>query len=300
METPKLSKLLAIARVNFLTLTLACVGLAVAYSWLIVGAPNGLLLLTVTIAAVFAHISVNAFNEYFDFRSGLDFLTPKTPFSGGSGTLIKEPKAAKWALSLAIMSLLIVIVIGAWIISDDRLNLLWLGIPGIVLIYTYTHYINRQPLLCLMAPGTGFGLIMTLGSIWVFTGVLTLPAVLIALIVTLLVNNLLLLNQFPDCEADAQVGRRHYPIVIGREKSVWIFTAQWFVAYLLVVFGVLLNLLPSTSLIVLLLLPLLVKLVTGVRKQANQLEKLIPLLGLNVALIHGFMVLLILAFILAI
>ncbi len=41
----------------------------------------------VVIGAIAAHISVNTFNEYFDFKSGLDFKTMKTPFSGGSGAL---------------------------------------------------------------------------------------------------------------------------------------------------------------------------------------------------------------------
>ncbi|EGN75233.1 1,4-dihydroxy-2-naphthoate octaprenyltransferase [Idiomarina sp. A28L] len=292
MGIAKLSNLLAIARVNFLTLTLACLVLAITYSWQIAGAPSGFLLFWVTLAAISAHISVNAFNEYFDFRSGLDFLTPKTPFSGGSGTLIKEPRAAKLAFALAVVSLLLVVGIGAWIVSNNRSELLWLGIPGILLIYTYTHYINRIPFLCLIAPGVGFGLIMTMGAIWVFTGVLTSTSVLISSVVMLLVNNLLLLNQFPDCEADAQVGRRHYPILIGRKKSTWIFASQWMGAYVLVILGVYFAWLPVATLIVLLLLPLLVKLLIGVRKHANHIEQLVPLLGLNVALIHGFLLLL--------
>ena len=38
----------------------------------------------VLICALFAHISVNMLNEYYDCRSGLDAKTTKTPFSGGS------------------------------------------------------------------------------------------------------------------------------------------------------------------------------------------------------------------------
>ncbi len=37
------------------------------------------------LGAFLAHISVNTLNEYFDFKSGLDLETIKTPFSGGSG-----------------------------------------------------------------------------------------------------------------------------------------------------------------------------------------------------------------------
>ena len=41
--------------------------------------------------AVAAHVSVNTFTEYPDFHSGLDALTVKTPFGGGSGALPEHP-----------------------------------------------------------------------------------------------------------------------------------------------------------------------------------------------------------------
>ncbi len=34
-----------------------------------------------------AHVSVNVLNDYFDYRSGVDLKTQRTPFSGGSGIL---------------------------------------------------------------------------------------------------------------------------------------------------------------------------------------------------------------------
>src|SRR4030042_5008663 len=33
------------------------------------------------------HIGVNVLNDYFDYRSGIDLKTRRTPFSGGSGIL---------------------------------------------------------------------------------------------------------------------------------------------------------------------------------------------------------------------
>jgi 1,4-dihydroxy-2-naphthoate octaprenyltransferase len=38
------------------------------------------------------HGAVNAFNEYEDIKSGLDFKTQRTPFSGGSGTIVPVPE----------------------------------------------------------------------------------------------------------------------------------------------------------------------------------------------------------------
>ena len=51
-----------------------------------------------------AHLAVNMLNEYFDFKSGLDFKTQRTPFSGGSGTLPANPHLARQALTTAIVS----------------------------------------------------------------------------------------------------------------------------------------------------------------------------------------------------
>ncbi len=43
-------------------------------------------LLTV-FGVVCAHAAVNLFNEYSDWRTGIDAATVRTPFSGGSGNL---------------------------------------------------------------------------------------------------------------------------------------------------------------------------------------------------------------------
>jgi hypothetical protein len=52
------------------------------------------MVLLIFIGALFAHISVNTLNEYFDFKSGLDLTANKTPFSGGSGALPNTPDVA--------------------------------------------------------------------------------------------------------------------------------------------------------------------------------------------------------------
>lgn len=287
-----LKVLLGVARLNFLTLTVACIVLAASVSWYSHHVFSGSLFSLVLLMALAAHISVNAFNEYFDFKSGLDFLTDKTPFSGGSGSLISQPAAAPAALVLASSSLLVVIAGGLYLTAQLGWQLLLIGIPGVALIYAYTQYINRSPLLCLLAPGIGFGFFMTLGASWVFSGALSIGALLTAAIVSCLVSNLLLLNQFPDVDADRQVGRRHYPIVLGRARSAVIFALLLLLSYLLLLGGVASRLLPLHSLLALLSLPLAFKLVPGVLQVANKPQQLTSYMALNVALIHLFIVLL--------
>ncbi|MCH8501955.1 MAG: prenyltransferase [Aliidiomarina sp.] len=288
----KLSDFLAVSRANFLTLTLACLLLALAIGYYYSGWPPTSTLVLVTVVAIFAHVSVNALNEYIDFRSGLDFKTRKTAFSGGSGTLVRNPKMARWALILALVSLLIVTIAGLTIVNQYSFSLLWLGVPGVLLILLYTKPLNQEPVLCLIAPGVGFGLLMTLGAAWVFARELNLMIWVLAVVVMLLVNNLLLLNQFPDCEADESVGRFHFPIMIGRRRSAWLFSGQLVLAYVILIVAVWNQVIPDLSIFALLSAVLAPKLIKGVHRYANDIPQLVPFLGINVALIHAFILLL--------
>ena len=60
-------------RVPFLVLTLSCVLLGLGVAVWTSGEVSALQVVLAFIGAVCAHISVNSLNEYFDFRSGLDY-----------------------------------------------------------------------------------------------------------------------------------------------------------------------------------------------------------------------------------
>src|SRR4030065_1653905 len=143
-------------RVPFLILTPACVLLGIATAVQTGAHINPLHVLLVLIAAVSTHISVNAFNEYDDFRSGLDTRTQRTPFSGWSGTLQANPRMARTALITAVICLTIIILVGVYFTWLYGLALLPLGLLGIFVIVAYTPWLTRNPWLCLIAPGVGF------------------------------------------------------------------------------------------------------------------------------------------------
>ena len=157
-------------RLPFLILTPACVLLGAATaSWS--GAEIDLYYLTLAfVGAVASHISVNALNEYHDFKSGLDFNTQPTPFSGGSGTLPKHPDKAHVALITGLISLVVIAVVGIYFLYVRGLWLLPVGLLGVVTIVAYTKWITRNPFLCLVAPGLGFGPLMVMGTDFVLSG----------------------------------------------------------------------------------------------------------------------------------
>jgi 1,4-dihydroxy-2-naphthoate octaprenyltransferase len=177
------------------------------------------LLLLVLLGALLAHISVNALNEYSDFKSGLDLATTRTPFSGGSGALPENPEMSGAVFAVGAMSLMATLTIGGFFIWKYGAGIVPIGVTGLILIVTYTDWINRYPFLCLVAPGIGFGFLMVVGTQFVLQGEYVPLSVLVAIIPFFLVNNLLLLNQYPDIVADASVGRNHFPIAYGVSLS---------------------------------------------------------------------------------
>jgi 1,4-dihydroxy-2-naphthoate octaprenyltransferase len=236
----------------------------------------------VLIGAVTSHISVNAFNEYFDFRSGLDSRTVRTPFSGGSGTLPANPELARSALYTAVATAAITALVGVYFLAVRGLALLPLGLAGLFLIVAYTPWLTRNEIICLIAPGLGFGTLMVMGTHFALTGHYSWTAFFASLVPFFLVSDLLLLNQFPDVEADRTVGRRHFPLTASRPVSSLIYGAFLALTYLSIILGVILGVLSTVSLIGLGTLIIAVPLAIGVIRNAEDIKKLVPYMGLNV------------------
>jgi 1,4-dihydroxy-2-naphthoate octaprenyltransferase len=277
-----LKYLLGPMRLPFVIVTPACVLLGLGTALWTTGQVSILYAILALIGAMTAHISVNAFNEYFDFKSGLDFKTERTPFSGGSGTLPERPTAARQALSTALITFSLTALIGLYFLSVWGLLLLPLGLLGLLLLFAYTPWFTRNPWLCLIAPGLGFGVLMVMGTHFVLTGEYSWTALIASLVPFFLVSDLLLLNQFPDVEADQSIGRKHFPITLGRRASSFIYAAFLLLAYLAITLGVALGYLPVLSLIGLLTLVIAVPVIVGVYRYAEDVQKLTPYMGLNV------------------
>ncbi len=161
-------------------------------------APGPLELMLVLAGGVLAHGTVNLLNEYEDFRSGLDLMTRRTPFSGGSGALPEAPAAASSVLITALGMLVGVVAIGGYFLWLRGWPMLLLGLSGMLLMMAYTRWITHSAWVCLLAPGLGFGPVMVLGSPDRAGRTCRCMALLGAMVALLLVSELLLINQFPD------------------------------------------------------------------------------------------------------
>jgi len=107
-------------------------------------------------------------------------------------------------------------------------------------------------------------------------------------VVGLLASNLLLLNQFPDVDADRQVGRRHFPIVIGRPASARLHALGAVLVFALIL-AMSLAMIPGLELpawTALGMVPalLLIPLLRITLRHPDDVDRLLPALAMNVIL----------------
>ncbi len=280
-----MKELAGIIRLPFLLLAPVCVFLAAGLAFSMTGEIDWGLLSLILFAAIAAHIGVNALNEYQDFHSGLDLNTERTPFSGGSGTLPENPHLAPLALKISIVALVLTVISGLVLIYLQGSELLLPGLLGLVLIVLYTKVINRYPLLCLLSPGLGFGILMVGGSYFALTGTYNKEVFLVSLIPFFLVNNLLLLNQFPDVSADRAAGRRHILTQHGFKSGSLVYLLFLLLAALALIASVYLGILPLYSLSGLLLIAIGIPVYRAANNTGTNVAPLIPYMGANVGMV---------------
>jgi 1,4-dihydroxy-2-naphthoate octaprenyltransferase len=281
----ELLNILGPMRIPFLILTPACVSLGVGTAVWTSGEVKVLFVAFALIGALSAHISVNSLNEYFDFKSGLDFKTKRTPFSGGSGVLPGNPHIARHALVIGLATFALTGFVGIYFVLVWGWLLMPLGLIGLSVIFFYTIWFTHNPVLCLIAPGLGFGTLMVMGTDFALTGSYSFTAFIASLVPFFLVCNLLLLNQFPDVDPDKSVGRRHLPITLGVRTSSLIYGAFLLLTYVSIAVGVHLHFLPRFSLMGLFTIAVAVPAFTGAYRFGGNIKRLMPYLGLNVVVV---------------
>jgi len=284
-----MKKWLMVIRAPFLPLSVVLAFLGTCIAWYEGSFHLGYALLAF-FGLLLAHISVDVLNEYFDYRSGVDLNTERTPFSGGSGALPTGLVTPKQALWLGISCLVAIIPIGAYFTLTRGWSLLPLLLIAAALIVLYTPFILKMgwPE---WAPGLGLGTLPVLGAYFVQSPGYTLPIVIAAVPSGILVHNLLLLNEFPDVEADKKHGRRTMPIVLGKEKAGIVFSVLMGFVYLWIIGGVVAGLtgivekgMPPYCLIALLTMPLAIKAIQGAMKP-QEMSKFMPALANNVMVV---------------
>ena len=269
-------------RPSFLLLVPVCVFTGVAVSLFEGYAFRPLYFALAFVGALFAHIAVNVLNEYSDYKTGIDFNTKPTPFSGGSGILPSGKLNPKKVLISGLTCLAITAAIGIYFITVYKWMIVPVGVIGVLVVFLYTPYLTKLPGITeIIGPGLGFGL-MVLGTYVTQAGEYSAGAAVVSVVAGLLIADLLLINEFPDVEADKAAGRKHLPIILGKTKAGIIYSVLLIGAYVAIIAGAAAGVLPWLALVGLLTLPLAFKAMQGAVKHHSDMSKLVPALGVDV------------------
>ncbi len=236
------------------------------------------------VGLLLCHISANVLNDYFDYKSGIDLEVKRTPFSGGSGILPPALLESRHVFRFGLISFLLAVPIGIYFVITRGWLLLPLLLVGAICILLYTPFLTRLgwPE---WAPGLGMGTLPILGFYFVQTATYTLPAVIAAIPSGILVHNLLLLNEFPDTEADKKGGRKTLPITMGKARASVLYSILTGVVYFWIIGAVAVGLMPVFSLMALLTLPFAVKAIQGALRHREEVSELVPAMSNNVLVV---------------
>jgi 1,4-dihydroxy-2-naphthoate octaprenyltransferase len=275
-------------RPQFLILSVVLTFLGTSIAWYY-GSFNIWYALLAGFGLMLTHGSVNALNDYFDYRSGIDLNVRRTPFSGGSGLVPEGKIALKQALWVGVVTSIVALGIGIFFVFVSGWQLIPLLVIAALLLVLYTPVILKTywPE---WSPGVGLGILPILGFYFVQTGEYSWIVLLASVPSGIMVHNLLFINEFPDVEADRVGGRRTTPVIFGLETSSKVFVGTTIAVYVWIVGCVIATLVSGTvimpvyCLVALLSLPFAVKAMQGAR-QYKDMNKLIPALGSNVIFI---------------
>lgn len=213
------------------------------------------------LGGVFMHAATNLINDYFDFKSGVDFQGVSTGIYRPH-PLLEGKLSPRQILIEASLCYAVAIVIGLYLASISGWPLLWIGLTGVFASVTYTSPPFKYKYLALgeLSVFLMWGPLMVVGSYFIQRQQFSFGAFLISLPFGLLVALVLLANNIRDISHDKSKGIFTLPIIIGQRNGLRLYAAILILAYAAVVVMSVTGPLYLWSLIVLLSLPLALKL----------------------------------------
>lgn len=232
-------------------------------------------------------VGSNLLNDYVDAEGSDPINENFSSFNGGSRILQIGLMDQKNFLKMAVIAYGISLGT-ATILSFAYNNALiaLLGVLGVTLGSGYSglFFCGMEKGWGELMIGVAFGPLSVVGSYLLQTGTVTWEAFLAGIPVAFFIMGVLILNQFPDVAADAQVGKRNWIVMLGIEKGVWVYLVTIALAYLTILGGVLGEIFPKTVLYSYITIPLAVWVSLKLWRHREKVPEIVPALAGNIGL----------------
>jgi len=272
-----LSVWIRVIRVRFVLASVIAVSVGLAISWWQTSQIDVFHAVLTMCGVIALHASIDLFNDYWDFKRGIDSQTKRTKMSGGTGVLPEGLLKPSSVYRAGIGFLILGAIIGSYfVIIDGVIIAILLGF-AIFSIYFYSTKIVDSGLAEVFVAIKGT--MIVLGTYFIQISEITISPVLAGIAVGVLSSLVLFITSFPDYDADKSKGRKTLVIVVGKEKATSIFWIFPIIAYGIIVAGVISELFPVFSLITLATIPLVIKSGRDLKTAFDNDDKMVPVMS---------------------
>ena len=226
------------------------------------------------LASMLLQSAVNMFNEYYDYRRGLDHQHTV----GIGGAIVRNEMPPERVFYLAIGFVCIAMLLGMLIMRESSWQVLPWGLVCIAGGYFYSggpYPISATPFGEIVAGACmGMGII----SIAYFIHTMTAPTVvfLTAVAPSIMIGAILMANNIRDIDGDQKHGRKTIAVLLGKKKATWILAGMFLLAFLWTVALVVARQTSPWTLLVFLSLPKAVQAVARFRQGGSRPQELMP------------------------
>ncbi|GAC1506856.1 MAG: hypothetical protein NVS2B16_01170 [Chloroflexota bacterium] len=251
------------------------------------------LFLLTAIGGLALHAGTNVINEIYDVRKGIDKITSPR----ASHALLKGDLSEREAFLLAGAAFLLTAAIGVVLLLVRGWPMLAFGVVGLIGGYSYTgppfqykfHALGLPLVFLLMGP------LMVLGSYFAITGGYSLAALVASVPIGLLVAAILHANEWRDMSEDARAGISTLSARIGTQSAHQVYLGLLTGAYVITGGAAIWKLLPVSSLLVLLSLPVFIWVLRASEPGATGQVRALSMIDLKTARLHAVFGLLLVA-----
>lgn len=234
------------------------------------GAINWTLFLAMLVASLLIQAATNMFNEYYDYKLGLD-----TEESVGiGGTIVRDGVKPSKIRNLAFSFYGIAAILGVYISMESSWWVAGIGLICMAVGYLYTGGpipISYTPFGELVS-GVLMGTVIIGITYFIQTLTITSEVIWISIPITIFIGSINLSNNIRDRDGDKVGGRKTIAVLIGREKAITLLAVLFIIAYGWTLGLIIARILPIWTLITFFSVPKAVSVIKDFRGKTEPLE----------------------------
>lgn len=239
---------------------------------------NFLMFFLMLIATILIQSATNMFNEYYDFKRGLD----SEDSVGIAGAIVRNGITPRRVLSFAISFYIIAALIGLYIAYETSWWLILIGSISMLVGFLYTggpYPISWTPFGEIFS-GVFMGPVIILITFYIHLHELHIFPLLLSIPIMITIGLLNMFNNIRDRVKDAQSGRRTFVILVGKEKATQVVNFLLILCYVFVIIMSVTDLFASLFLLLPLLSFKLYKKTMQLLKDGDSPVELIPAMAM--------------------